>query len=142
MKRKSYSLRMLLLCTTLTAFVLALNQVASPVHQLVRYLGPLPNRCLREPQTIHYGWPVFSRTDRSTNHPRHRTGPCEYDSTYHSIGLACNLAVAILMSTVVVYAIVTLPDFIAWRLKLDRERQVIERSLRGRTDRKKAEEHS
>ncbi|CAD73264.1 MAG TPA: hypothetical protein DDX19_09380 [Rhodopirellula baltica] len=134
MKRGIYSLRMLLLCTSLTAFVFALNHVASPVHSRGRYLGPLPDRCLREPGTINFGWPVFSRTDRLANHPRHETGPCEFKSTYHPIGIACNLAVAVLLSSVIVCSIVTLPDFVVWRLELSRERQMIERFLRDRSD--------
>jgi len=69
---------------------------------------------------------MLSRTDNLADHPKHASGVCKFDSTYHLVGLAVNFLVSFVVSAILVGSLVYLPLFIAWRLRLRRERQMID----------------
>ena len=129
MKRARFSLRALFLFTSAMACFLALNQryVASPPpNALVCYILPMPDRCLRLPHTIEYGWPSVARTDNLADHPKHHSGPCKFDSTYHTFGLTANFLIAIFASATITGMTICLLQYLEWCALLRRENRIVD----------------
>ena len=132
MKPARFSLRALFLFTTSIACFLSLNrqyEAWPPPNAFIHYSWPRPmdDRCLRAPHTITCGWPFVLRTDHLAYHPRHKTGPCKFDSIYHPLGVTANILIAIFASTTLAAMTLYLFQFVSWRLRLRREDRIIDR---------------
>ena len=76
---------------------------------------------MRQPWSINRGWPMHTQTDVTALHLEHESGPCQYESTYHALGLIVNSALAIGVGTLLTYMIVVGPGFFAKQAVLRRE---------------------
>ena len=129
MKRARFSLRALFLFTIAMACFLALNQryVASPPpNAIVHYILPMPDRCLRSPDTIEYGWPFVARTDNLADHPVHHSGPCKFDPTYHTFGLTANFLIAIFASATMTGIAICFLKYLEWCSLFRREQRMVD----------------
>ena len=125
--RISFSLRTIFFFTTVVAFFLASSQMTTYQCELIHNVGSPSNICLDNlGDTFMRGWPMVVRTDQYREHPSHKSGSCEFDSIYHPVGIAVNLSIAVIASIVVF----VLPQFIAWRNQLRRERIMIDNASR------------
>lgn len=117
---------------TMCALLFTAHRIPHPKYSLPNFRGVFPDRCVRQPWTIDRGWPMYSRTDDLAIHPRHKTGPCKYESTYHPMGLAVNSILAVTVAAIVTFLVVSGPDYFARRAAWRRERAMIDAQIAKR----------
>ncbi|TWT87010.1 hypothetical protein Pla52n_70350 [Stieleria varia] len=125
-----FTIRTLILFTSVFACFGALNRIPSPEHALCNFIFPLPeDQCFRQPYIIEFGIPLTACTNHHAVHLPHETGPCKFDSTYHPVGIIVNLLFAMIGSMFATAGFVLVARFAVWQIQLARERAMIDVAL-------------
>jgi hypothetical protein len=64
---------------------------------------------------------MHTRTDVTALHPKHDKGPCQYNSSYHPLGLVVNSAFAICVGAFLSYVLVAGPRYLTKHIALRRK---------------------
>ena len=131
MRAPQFSLLSLIAFISLAACFIAVSSIPRPqVRMLGRLIGE-PS-CHKMPFDVCYGFPFTARTDSPSYHEPHVTGPCKFNSTYHTIGLMANLAFGLVGSVSLIATVIYTPKYASWLAFLNRERKMIDAAVARR----------